>query len=304
VATTASRSDRLTHGFEELRAEAARSGRLSMARGFVRDFSENGLPVFASALSFRILLALVPLALFGVAVLGFLELDDVWTDSVAPEIRDRVSDPAFTLIDRTAERVLTAKERWWLTVGAGVALWEVSAGIRVTMRALDRIYGGGTSRSPGARLAVSLALSVPISILLLGAVAAAQVLPAALDRRGGGAVGDVAGRALGWGLSAVLISLAIALLVRFGPSTSKSVRVAGVASVVVVACWTVASTLFGLYATHVASYGTLLGGLAFVFVLMVYVYVSALTFLVGLQAAAHVRSLDGAGAGGSPRTAS
>ena len=108
MATTASRSDRLTHGFEELRAEAARSGRLSMARGFVRDFSENGLPVFASALSFRILLALVPLALFGVAVLGFLELDDVWTDSVAPEIRDRVSDPAFPLIDRTAERVLTA----------------------------------------------------------------------------------------------------------------------------------------------------------------------------------------------------
>ena len=33
-------------------------------------------------------------------------------------------------------------------------------------------------------------------------------------------------------------------------------------------------------------------------------YVSALTFLVGLQAAAHVRPLDGAGAGGSPRTAS
>ena len=64
--------------------------------------------------------------------------------------------------------------------------------------------------------------------------------------------------------------------------------VAGAASVVVVACWTVASTLFGLYATHVASYGTLLGGLAFVFVLMVYVYISAVTFLAGLQAAAHV----------------
>ena len=63
---------------------------------------------------------------------------------------------------------------------------------------------------------------------------------------------------------------------------------------VVVVCWTVASTLFGLYATHVASYGTLLGGLAFVFVLMVYVYISAVTFLAGLQAAAYV------GEGSSP----
>ena len=56
----------------------------------------------------------------------------------------------------------------------------------------------------------------------------------------------------------------------------------------VVVCWTVASTLFGLYATHVASYGTLLGGLAFAFDLMVYVYISAVTFLAGLQAAAYV----------------
>ena len=125
MSTTASRSDRLTHGFEELRAEAARSGWPSIARRFARDFSENGLPVFASALSFRILLALVPLALFGVAVLGFLELDDVWTDSVAPRYATGVR-PGIHVIDRTAERVLTAKETWWLTVGAGVALREVS----------------------------------------------------------------------------------------------------------------------------------------------------------------------------------
>ena len=285
---TASPRDRVAHGLEGLRSDAARSGWSSILRRFARDFAEKALLVYASALAFRILLALVPLALFGVALLGFLQLDEVWSESVAPEIRDRVSAPAFTLIDRTAEQVLTKKEGWWLTVGAAVALWEVSAGIRIAMRALDRIYEDRRSRSPVARLAVSLALSVPISTLLLASVAAAQILPPALDRRGGSAVGDVVARALGWGLSAILISAAIAVLVRFGSSTEKPLHVAGAASVVVVACWTVASTLFGLYATHVASYGTLLGGLAFVFVLMVYVYISAVTFLAGLQAAAHV----------------
>lgn len=288
TSTTTSRRDRVADGLDELRREAASSRWSGIARRFALDFGEKGLLVFASALSFRILLALVPLALFGVALLGFLDLDEVWGESVAPEIRDRVSAPAFTLIDRTAEQVLTAKEGWWLTVGAAVALWEVSAGIRITMRALDRIWEDGRSRSPVVRLAVSLALSVPISTLLLASVAAAQILPPALDRRGGGAVGDVAARVLGWGLSAILITVAIALLVRFGSSTEKPLHVAGAASVVVVVCWTVASTLFGLYATHVASYGTLLGGLAFAFVLMVYVYISAVTFLAGLQAAAYV----------------
>jgi membrane protein len=291
ASTTAFRRASVAHGVEDLRKEAARSGWLSVSRQFVRDFSENGLLVFANALSFRILLALVPLALFGVALLGFLQLDEVWRESVAPEVRERVSQPAFTLINRTTEQVLTTKEGWWLTAGAALALWEVSAGIRVTMRALDRIYAERTSRSPARRLTISLALAVPVTILLLGAVAAAQLLPPFLDRRGGGLVGDVVGRVLGWGLSAVLISLAIAVLIRFGPSTPKPVRLAGASSAVVVVSWTVASTLFGLYATHVASYGTLLGGLAFVFVLMVYVYVSAVTFLAGLQAEAYVSAL-------------
>ena len=287
ASTSTAPHSRVAHRLESLGDVSVASGRLSMVRRIAGDFSEKGLLVYASALAFRILLALVPLALFGVALLGFLHLDEVWSESVAPEIRDRVSAPAFTLIDRTAEQVLTTKEGWWLTVGAAVALWEVSAGIRIAMRALDRIYEDHRPRSPVARLIGSLALSVPISMLLLAAVAAAQILPPALDRRGAGAVGDVLARALGWGLSAILVSVAIAVLVRFGSSTERPFHVAGVASVVVVVCWTVASTLFGLYATHVASYGTLLGGLAFVFVLMVYVYISAVTFLAGLRAAAY-----------------
>jgi membrane protein len=48
-------------------------------------------------------------------------------------------------------------------------------------------------------------------------------------------------------------------------------------------CWTITSALFALYVTYIASYGSVFGGLATVFVLMLYVYVSALTFLGGLQ---------------------
>ena len=108
ASTTPARLDRASRRLDGLRSEALPAGLPSAARRFARDFAEKGLLVFASALSFRILLALVPLALFGVALLGFLDLDGVWRDSVAPEIRDRVSAPAFTLIDRTAEQVLTA----------------------------------------------------------------------------------------------------------------------------------------------------------------------------------------------------
>jgi membrane protein len=243
----------------------------------------NGLGVFASAIAFRILLALVPFCLFALALLGFLSLDDVWRDSIAPEVRDRLSSDAFTVVDRTADRILTTKEGFWLTVGALIALWEVSAAIRVTMRALDRIQGDDGRRPLLDRLVVSLGLSIPLAACFLGALAAAQLLPPLADRTGGGLVGDVAGRAFGWAIGVVFVVLAIALLLRFAPRNPQPFRFAGAASVFVVVCWTIASAVFGLYVTYIASYGSVFGGLATAFVLMLYVYVSALTFLGGLQ---------------------
>lgn len=243
----------------------------------------NGLGVFASAVAFRILLGIVPFALFALALLGFLSLDEVWRDSIAPDVRDRLSSDAFAVVDRTAERILTTKEGFWLTAGAAIALWEVSAAIRVTMRALDRIYGDDERRPLRDRLVVSLGLSVPLAVCFLGALAAAQLLPPLADSKGGGIVGDIGGRAFGWAIGVLFVVLAIALLLRFAPRNPQPFRVAGAASVFVVVCWTIASALFGLYVTYIASYESVFGGLATAFVLMLYVYVSALTFLGGLQ---------------------
>lgn len=264
-----------------------------MAHRFADAVSANGLTVFASAISFRILLALIPFGLFALALLGFLSLDDVWRDSVAPEVRERLSSDAFSVVNRTAENVLTTKEGFWLTAGAALALWEVSAGIRVTMRALDRIHGESERRPLRERLVVSLGLSAPLAACFLAAVGAAQLLPPFVDREGGGLLGGIAGRVIGWAAGALFVVLAIALLLRFAPRNPQPFRIAGAASVFVVVCWTIASALFGLYVAYVAAYGSLFGNLAFVFVLMLYVYVSALTFLGGLQLEAIVDGRTG-----------
>jgi membrane protein len=254
-------------------------------------FSENALVVFANAIAFRMLLALVPFALFVVALLGFLQLEEVWRDSWAPEIRERTSQAAFTLIDRTAERIFTRQEGFWLTAGAALAFWEVSAAIRVTMRALDRIYETRRRRSTSELLAVSFALAPPVAACLLGAFVSAQFVPPLFDRLAGGTAGEVAGLAIGWGLSAVLTATAIALLVRFAPSRCQPFRLVGTASILVIVVWGLTSALFGLYATRIASYGSVFGGLAFAFILMTYLYLTTMTFVAGLQVDAFLRGL-------------
>jgi membrane protein len=242
-------------------------------------FVEHSVGVSASAIAFRIVFALVPFALFAVALLGFLNLEEVWSDHVAPEIEQRTSAAGFAVIQNTVLHVLGRKAGWWVTLGAALAFWEVSAAIRVAMVSLDRVYAERRPRSTRARALVSFALTLPVSICLLGALASAQLLPLAVGK---GAAG-VGGRVVGWGLALVLLATVIALLVRFGPTTRQPFRLVGAASILVIVCWVVASVVFGLYATRLASYGSVFGSLAFAFIAMTYLYVSSVVFLGGVQ---------------------
>jgi membrane protein len=286
-ASTGTRRRRRRHGLREelalLRSAPARTSWKEVARQIQDAFVEHSVGVNASAIAFRIVLALVPFALFSIALLGFLNLESVWQQHVAPEIEQHTSAAGFTVIQNTVLHVLGQKEGFWMTIGAALAFWEVSAAIRVAMAALDRVYGVRRSRSTRGRFAVSLALTLPVSLCVLGALASAQLLPLAVSGGGAGLAGDVLGRIAGWGLAFALLAVAIALLIRFGLSTPQPFRLVGIASVLVIVCWAIATAAFGLYATRVASYGSVFGSLALAFVLLTYLYLSSVVFLTGVQ---------------------
>src|SRR5437588_9465213 len=69
-------------------------------------FRKHQLLTFASAISFRALLALVPLTLLGFAVLGGVGLSSVWTKSMAPRIEGKVTKPVYEAIDSSVEKIL------------------------------------------------------------------------------------------------------------------------------------------------------------------------------------------------------
>src|ERR671915_985753 len=132
-------------------------------------FRRNGLINFAASISYLLMLALVPFVLFLLALLGFLRLDEVWREDVAPEVRGSLSDAAYRLLDDTARRVLTQQQFWWVTAGFGLALWEVSAATRVTMTALDRIYGFHRRRGFFQIFPRSVGLGLAMGVAVIGA---------------------------------------------------------------------------------------------------------------------------------------
>jgi membrane protein len=275
------------YDWSRLREILSRRGARRLLSDLLEGFARNDLLTYASAISFRVLFALVPLLLAGVAVLGFFDLEEVWSDEVAPQIRSRVSTGAFEVIDATVQEILRSGSGFWLTFGVALAVWEVSAAIRALMGSLNLIYGSEERRSTLRRFAVSVVLAVVTAGALGLAIVALQLGPQIAD-----SIGLTHGVALffaRWIGAAVLMTAVVVMLIRFAPARHQRRSLFGVTAVFVTAAWIGASLVFNWYTTTVAAYQSLFGNLSIVIVLMTYLYVSAVTFLVGVQIDAILR---------------
>lgn len=241
--------------------------------------AEKRLISHASAISYQLLFALVPLSLAALAFLSLLGLSEVWNDELRDQARGHLSHSVFELVDGTAQQIMTSKRTLWLTVGSALALWKLSAAARVTMDALDEIYRV-RERIRGLRRYVrSIALALAASACLFAAVVV--VIAGGRDSRGvlPGALSFV----IRWGIAFLLMLLAAGLILRYAPSRRPPLRWVSIGSLLVVSAWAITSLAFGVYAARFAQWGTLFGGLATAIVLMLYLYLSAIAFLLGAQ---------------------
>lgn len=98
-----------------------------LARAIVDAFAEHGLLTYASAISFRALVALVPLLLLGLALLGALGLEDV----VLGIARWLVAIGLLTLAVGTLVRYAPAErpEARWASAGSALVIgaWIVAS---------------------------------------------------------------------------------------------------------------------------------------------------------------------------------
>jgi membrane protein len=253
----------------------------------VDSFRRNGLVNFGAAMAFRVVLALVPLLLFLLALTGFLHLEEIWRSDVAPELKKNASEAAYRLINDTVNQVLSERQVWWLTIGFLLTLWELSAATRVTVVAMDRVYGLRRRRGLVELLPRSVALGAVMGLCGIAAIAIVRFGPLITGEVHG--LLAVLSFLVRWLLAAAVLAVGVGLLVRFGSATRQPLPWVSLGTGLVLAAWILTSIAFGLYATYVASYGSVFGHLATFFVLLIYVYLIANAFLAGIQLDAAVR---------------
>jgi len=261
------------------KSERAERGARAFVGTWVEVFSEHNLLTWASAIAFQALIALVPLTLLLLGVLGALDESSVWKKQISPGLKDHLPKSTFDAVNYAADRILTHAGAGLLAFGAVLTVWELSGSVRAIMGALNQIYGTKhDARASWRRLGTSTAIAITIGFCFIGAI-----LVLTLASHAGGTLGALLG--LGrWLLALALLAVAVNVLVRFAPAEPRSERWVSVGSAFVVLSWAVMSEIFRLYVTSVASFrspwGTFVTGL----VLTTYVNLSAIVFLVGVEA--------------------
>ena len=243
------------------------------SRALLSAFDDYDLLTYATAIAFNAIFAVIPLALFGLGLLGALGAEEVWTQHLAPDLRAQVSGDVFSAIDSSVRNVFRARQGFWVTIGAVLAVWEVSGAMRAVMTVLDRIYGVRRTRGRIERYRVSLLLSLAVTVLLVLAALAFELAPAT-----GSALASIAR----WPIAAGLLLAALGAVVRWAPAEHRHWRWVTFGTGLVVFAWLAMSVLFGLYLRELADYGSIFGNLATVIVGFEYAYLSAIVFLAGL----------------------
>ncbi|MER7623710.1 YihY/virulence factor BrkB family protein [Streptomyces sp. NPDC126503] len=261
---------------------------LAILKGSVREFASDELTDRAAALTYYGVLSVFPALLVLVSLLGVSGRST--TDRVLDNLRELAPGPARDVLGRAVENLQghTGTGAVMVVVGLVVALWSASGYVGAFMRAANQVYDVPEGRPVWKVLPLRLGLT---AVLMLMATASALIVVFTGDvaRRAGDllGVGDTALTVWSiakWPVLVLLVVVMIALLYGASPNArTGGWRWITPGSVLALVIWMAASAGFALYVAEFASYNKTYGTMAGVIVFLVWLWISNLAVLLGLE---------------------
>ena len=269
----------------------AKQSVVQILKGTFQAFGDDRTLAVAAGTTFYVLLALFPAIASFVSIYGlFANSGDIIKQldafgSVLPGGALEIIREQLTRINAQGDKALTTA----FAIGLVTSVWSANAGIKAMFDALNVSYGLKERRSFIKLNAVALAFTLGfIAILALAAVLLVAIGPL-LDRFGGSNFASWVLTIGRWPLLFVVLSAAIALLYRFGPSPQdQHWRWLTPGSIFAAIAWGIASAAFSYYAANFGSYNKTYGSLGAAIGLMTWIWLSITVILLGAEINAQI----------------
>ncbi|MFJ7066010.1 YihY/virulence factor BrkB family protein [Streptomyces sp. NPDC101115] len=254
----------------------------------LREFRDDELTDRAAALTYYGMLALFPALLVLVSLLGLAGRST--TDTLLENVRQLAPGPAADIVSGAVRQLQggAGVASVMAVVGLVLAVWSASGYVAAFIRAANAVYDVPEGRPVWKVLPLRVGVTV---VLLVLAVASALIVvfTGALAQRAGDVLG-IGGTALTvwsiakWPVLVLLVTTMIAILYWATPNARvKGFRWITPGSLLALVLWLVASAGFALYVAAFGAYNKTYGALAGVVVFLVWLWISNLAILFGLE---------------------
>ena len=277
---------------DDLRPTGAdpRTSLLPTLKRTLLEFQEDGMTDWAAALTYYGLLALFPalialvslVGVFGDPVTTTRKLTDV-VASVGPDTAaDTFAGPIRSI---TANRG-TAGLLFF--VGLGAALWSASGYVGAFMRAANVIYETPEGRPfwklRPLQVLVTLAMTLLLALLALALVMTGPVVDQVAGPLGIGDTATTVWDVAKWPVMVLVVLLMLGVLFHAAPNVKlPGFRWVTPGALLALVAWVLVSALFAFYVASFGAYDKTYGTLGGIVVLLVWLWITNLALLLGME---------------------
>ncbi|MET9923509.1 MULTISPECIES: YihY/virulence factor BrkB family protein [unclassified Streptomyces] len=270
------------------------------------EFKRDELTDRAAALTYYGILALFPALLVLVSLLGLAGKET--TQTVLDNMQKLAPGAARDVLTNAVTQLQSSAGTGWVMaiVGLLAALWSASGYIAAFIRTSNVVYDVPEGRPAWKVLPVRVGLTLVLMVLACVS-ALIVVLSGGIARQIGTAlgVGDTAMTVWSiakWPVLVLLVTIMLALLYWAAPNAKgRGFKFMSPGSLLALLIWMVASAAFAFYVANFGSYNKTYGALAGVIIFLVWLWITNLAILLGLEFDAEM-ARERAVIGGHPRT--
>jgi len=258
-----------------------------LAKIVARGVNEDNLLGRAAELAYNWILAIFPLMIFLLSLLGvFASHRHVLVHSFFSYVSALLPPDAFQLFSKTVREIIQSTGGGKLTFGLVLTLWFAAGGMSSMMSTLNGVYQLHDSRSLIRYRATALGLTFALAVLVISALLLVLIGGHVADfiagRFGAQSAFVILWRVLQWIAVLFFLSLSFSLIYYFGPDLKEQHWYwITPGSIVGVLVWLAASWAFRAYLHFFNSYSRSYGSLGAVMILLMWLYVTGLAFLIG-----------------------
>jgi membrane protein len=248
--------------------------------------SDNRILLVAAGVTFYSLLAIFP----GIAAL--ISIYGLFADpaTVASHLDTIASVAPGGAVDVLHEQMTRLASQGRTTLGVSfvvslaISLWTANSGVKAIFDALNIVYGEEEKRGFLKLNVVTLFVTLGIVAFILLTLAAVVAIPVALTYIPLPEATALVVKIGRWPILFVLVTTALAVLYKYGPSrTEPRWRWITWGSVSAAIFWLAASVLFSWYVASFGSYNKTYGSLGAVIGFMTWIWISNIVVLVGAK---------------------